>query len=169
MVCRLTVGRPRYRAHEQEVATVLAEADMARAEALSLAEEDSRAYQAVVDALGLPKEGEDQRRARSARVQEALKGATAVPLRLMGLAADLASLLERVEFKVNTRAAGDLAVGSLLVRAALEGAWVNVRTNLGLIADDAYVAEARARAEGLVGQARPALERVLQASAPGPG
>ncbi len=169
MVCRLTVGRHRYEAYQEEVAAVLAQADRARGEALSLADEDSRAYQAVVDALALPKGGEEERRARTARVQEALKGATAVPLRLMGLAAELASLLERAQGKVNPTAAGDLAVGSLLVRAALEGAWVNVGANLGLIADGAYVAETRARAQDLAGEARPALERVLQAAARAPG
>ena len=163
MVCRLTVGRPRYRDHEDVLGAVLGEADQARSQAVALAQADSDAYRGVIDALALPREDEDQRRERTARVQVCLREATEVPLATLDVAGQVASLLERATGRVNPHAASDLAVAAHTVRAALDAATLNVETNLARITDEGYAGVARTRAEEVAAAARGALARVADA------
>lgn len=161
MVCNLTIGREKYRAHEQTMKEALAAAEELRRQALTLGAEDSAAYSAVGAAYGLPRGNDAEKTARQARIQEALKGATDVPLRTVALAARIVELCARVVDGANTNAISDVGVGALSARAALDGAALNVAINLALIKDDAfksatmtslngYLATARAHADAVV-------------------
>lgn len=163
MVCSLTIGREKYRAHEQAMMAARDEAEQLRARALALAKEDGDAYSAVGAAYGLPRGSDEEKAARSARIQQALKGATDVPLRTVALAARIVALCSDVVDGANTNAISDVGVGALSGRAALDGAALNVRINLALIKDEAFKAEATALLEQYLAEARPLAERVTRA------
>lgn len=164
MVCRLTIGRPRFQASEEALRAVLAEADRGRARALALAAEDAAAYGAVVAARALPRDTEPDRRARKAALQDALRGATEVPLETLGLAEAMARAVAGASGRVNPSAASDLVVAAHSVGAGLEGAYLNVRSNLALIDDAGYVEASRARAEALLADGRDAVRRSVGAA-----
>jgi methenyltetrahydrofolate cyclohydrolase len=137
MVCNLTVGKPRYAAHEQTMTEARSRADGFRQEALALAEADARAFDAVVAAYRLPKAAEAEQRARTEAIQDALAGAAEVPLRTAALAAEVIELAAGILAGANVNVISDVAVAASSARAALDAAAVNVEVNMAAMRDAA--------------------------------
>jgi len=164
MVCRLTVGRPKFAAVEAQVQQILDEAEAVRARLQRGIDEDAAAYESVMAAVRLPKDGEAQARARTAALQAALKEATRPPL---AAARDCGRLLELARAAVelvNPSPISDLVVAAELARAALAGALENVEINLAAIKDDAFVGALRAEVTEATG-ARARLAEQVRARA----
>jgi methenyltetrahydrofolate cyclohydrolase len=135
MACNLTIGRPRYAQHEAGMRAALAEATKLRSHALRLAADDVTAFGAVSEAYQLPKETDEQRQARTERIQRALVGATEVPLNTAVLAGDVIQLARRIVDGANVNVLADVAAAVVSARAALETALINVKANLAAIKD----------------------------------
>jgi formiminotetrahydrofolate cyclodeaminase len=144
MVCRLTIGKPRYAEHEPVMTAALRQAEELRAEALRLAAADAEAFAAVSRAYRLPKDSD----ARSDAIQAALVGAAAVPLRTAAVAAEVIALAERTLAGANVTVISDLAVAAASARAAWEAAAVNVEVNLAAMHDAGRRAEITAELHG---------------------
>lgn len=162
MVCRLTIGREKYREHEETMTTALQDAEELRPQALRLAADDAAAYTAVSEAYRLPRGTDEEKSVRSARIQEALKGATDVPLRTVALSAQIIELYDRIVDGVNPNAISDVGVGALSARTALEGAALNVKTNLAAIKDEAFKAATIEQLQRYLDAARPLADGVVQ-------
>ncbi len=131
-------------------------------DALLLAvDEDTRAFTKVMDAFALPKATDEQKQARHAAIQEATRGATQVPLRVMEQSLQVLELAMVVAEKGLANAASDAGVAALMARAAVEGAAFNVRINLASLEDTQFVAATRATAERLEAQAKELAQQVL--------
>ena len=145
MVCNLTIGRPRYAQYEPELTAALAEAEELRRQALGLAAEDAAAFETVIAAYQLPKADDAEKQLRTAAIQEALLGATDVPLRIAALAAAVIGLTRRILAGANSNVISDVAVAASSARAALEAAVVNVEVNLASMTDPQRHNAVRAR------------------------
>lgn len=143
MVARLTVGRKRYADQDEQMRRIVHEADMLRDRLAQLVAEDAAAYEQVRTAYQLARETAAEKRTRQAAIQQALKGATDSPLEVMANCLEALHLLHEVASLGNRNAITDAAVGALLGHAALRGAVLNVRANLGEIQDPGYVAAAQ--------------------------
>jgi len=108
-------------------------------EMLSLVDEDTQAFNRVMDAFGLPKESNAQKEARSLAIQEATLHAIEVPFQVMQNAADCMSLLEKMAVIGNPNSASDVAVGALCLRSAVSGACLNVKINAVELKDRSLV------------------------------
>lgn len=162
MVCRLTIGREKYRAHQDAMTAALQRAEQIRSRALRLYADDTAAYSAVMAAYRLPRGAEEERAARAARIEAAMKGATEVPLRTVDLAAQVIELCAGIVDGANPNALGDLAVGALSARTALEGSAINVRINLGLVQDSAFKASTTEQLQGYLEVARPLADEIMR-------
>lgn len=114
---------------------------------LSLVEEDTAAFSLVSAAYRLPRQTEAEKAARSAAIQTGLLECLRTPLEMMELAADVLALAVDAIADFNTSAASDLGVAALCLRAAAQGAWLNVRINLGSLKDAVQAERCRARGE----------------------
>lgn len=141
MVCRLTVGKKKYADVKEEMETVLARAEECRASLTALIDRDTEAFNCVMDAFGLPKESDEEKRARTEAIQHAMKEAVRVPLEVMHVCAELAQLTAAAEEKGNANSVTDAGVGALMIEAASRGAAFNVKINLGSITDKDFCAE----------------------------
>ena len=162
MVCNLTIGREKYRAHEETMRAAHAAAEELRAQALALVSEDAAAYDAVGVARALPRGTVEEKAARQQRIQEALKGATDVPLRTVAVAARIVELCHTVVGGANVNAISDVGVGALSARAALDGAALNVKINLALIRDEAFKRDVTAQMEQYLAAAHPQVDEVVR-------
>ena len=163
MVCNLTIGRPRYAAHDALMREALARATTLRHRALALAAADARAFGAVTDAYRLPRDTAEQARARAERIQVALIGATEVPLQTAALAGEVVQLAGRIADGANVNALADVAAAAASARAALETALVNVEANLAALPDRSRGGELRERSTGvatLVAEAERTIRRI---------
>jgi formiminotetrahydrofolate cyclodeaminase len=119
----------------------------------ALMDEDTTAYNSVVSAFKLPKNTDEEKSARSVRIQEALRDATEVPLQVIRACGEaLEQGIVVAEFG-NRNARSDVRVGMELLGAAVRGARLNVDINLENLKDAAYVAAVRDEAEKLVAAA----------------
>jgi glutamate formiminotransferase/formiminotetrahydrofolate cyclodeaminase len=109
-----------------------------KAELLILVDEDTRAFNHVLVALGMPKGSEVEKAARSAALEQATKGAIEAPLTVMRVASRAFPLLRAMAEHGLPASASDAGVGAICARAAVRGAWLNVRTNATGLKDRPY-------------------------------
>ncbi|MCB0568906.1 MAG: glutamate formimidoyltransferase, partial [Phaeodactylibacter sp.] len=96
---------------------------------LRLVDEDTRAFNRIIEAVRLPKETEAEKRARAEAMEEATKYATEIPFRTMELAFRSFDVIKAMAQAGNPNSASDAGVGALCARAAIMGAYLNVRIN----------------------------------------
>ena len=164
MVARLTLGRAKYAAHQDEMAAVAAGADLLKTKLLALVDADTAAYNQVTEAYKLPKNTDAQRAARAAAIQTAFRVATDVPLATAEACAEVLVLAGQVAAHGNRNAASDAAVAALLAHAGLRGAARNVRINLGSLKDEVFRTHAADRTAALLEAGDAALARALAAA-----
>src|SRR5439155_20510794 len=105
-------------------------------ELLFLVDEDTAAFNKVMDAFALPKESTEEKAVRSATIQLANKHAAEIPLRVMETACKSYQLLAEMAEKGNPASISDVGVGLLALRACINGAAMNVRINLAGLKDE---------------------------------
>ncbi len=105
-------------------------------ELLSLVDEDTAAFNKVMDAFALPKESAEEKAARSAAIEQATKHAAEIPFKAMETAFKSYQLLSEMADKGNPASISDVGVGALATRACIEGAAMNVRINLAGLKDE---------------------------------
>ena len=115
-----------------------------RARLTALVDRDAASYDAVVASYRLPKGTDEEKAARKAAVQQAMRGATNVPLDTARAAAALLPLAGVTSAHGNPNAASDVGVAIGLIMSAYAGARANVEINLDGVGDAAYAAETRA-------------------------
>jgi formiminotetrahydrofolate cyclodeaminase len=145
MFAVLTIGKPKYAAHEKLMQAVADQATEATERFLSLAQEDAAAYDAVSASYKLPKGTPAEETARKAAIQGALKMACLVPLRVMEQALETIGLAKMAVPVGNKNAASDGAAGAELAHAAMVVASYNVRINLASIDDATFSKDMRTR------------------------
>ena len=139
MVAGLPKPRVRTPEDEQRLADARSRCAAISDRLAALMDRDSEAYDGVVAAFRLPKTSEDEKTARTARIQDALRSATEAPFEVMRVCLDAIHLAETVAGLGNPSAASDVEVGLELLGAGLRGAGVNVAINLTSLKDQAYV------------------------------
>jgi formiminotetrahydrofolate cyclodeaminase len=105
---------------------------------VGLADTDTAAFNAVMAAYKLPKGTDEEKAARSARIQRALHEATTVPLETLRACADALELAVTVATDGNRSAVSDIGVAVGLLEAAASGADANVQTNLESLKDAGF-------------------------------
>jgi len=161
MVCRLTIGRKGYESVNAELQSILPRAESLQQELRDLIQADIDAYARVMDCYKLPKETDAEKAVRTQAIQDALKHASMIPMRVAEYCSDVLDLARVVAEKGNKNAASDGAVGALMAQAGLRGAAFNVSINLGGIKDEAFVREYRARVDELVGSTEKIKNEIL--------
>ena len=100
-------------------------------------------------ALKLPKETEEEKKIRTAALQQGLKEATEAPLAIAESAVKIFPMAEAVVKRGNKGAVSDGLIAVMLARTAVVGALFNVKINLASIKDESYVSELEKRVEKL--------------------
>ena len=127
-------------------------------ELLALIDADTDAFNAIMDAFGLPKASDEEAAARDAAIQAATRRAIEVPLQVMEVALESTDVIAAMVEHGNPNSISDAGVGALCARSAVLGAGLNVRINSGDLKDEGARAEYLARAQQLESRAN-ALER----------
>ncbi|MGC8898231.1 MAG: cyclodeaminase/cyclohydrolase family protein [Bacteroidota bacterium] len=162
MVCQLTIGKKKYAEVEPEMREVLAKAETLRDKLKHLIDEDTSAFNEVMDAYRLPKETDEQKRERQEAIQKALRRAVNVPLSVMQESLHGMSLSLTAALKGNRNSVSDAGVSALMFLAASESAALNVRINLSLFDDAEEAKRIAGEAKEMLENARRAREEILQ-------
>ena len=141
MVANLTVGKKGYEAVQPEMEELQAKAEAIRKRMLELSQADADVFNIFMNALGLPKNTDEEKAARTAAIQQAYKDAAMVPFEIGELANQIFDLAELASRKGNQNLITDGIIAAINARAAVKSAFLNVRINLSAIKDESFVAE----------------------------
>jgi glutamate formiminotransferase/formiminotetrahydrofolate cyclodeaminase len=131
-------------------------------ELIDLVDADTRAFNGIMAAFGLPRATLEEKAARSKAIQEATKTAIEVPLRVMELACACLEPIQAMVESGNPNSVSDAGVGALCARTAVLGAWLNVRINALSCEDKAWADKALARGKELESKAIAAEAVILK-------
>jgi len=133
-----------------------------RDELITLIEQDSRAYLAVIAAYREPRSTDEERRRRGEAIDAAMRAAIDAPLRTMRACERALSEAPLVARLGNPNAVTDAAVGSKLLLAAIEGAALNVDVNAPGVADQDHRTRAVEERGALLASARDRARETLE-------
>ena len=163
MVANLTLGNKKYAEHDSLMKNLLAENDKLHRRFIELMEQDAEVFNGVSAVFAMPKDTDEQKSVRSSALQEALKKCVIPPFEMMVCASDALELFEDKLDKFNTNATSDLGVAALGLKAAMQGAWLNILINISLIKDDQFATKYRKDGEALLVKSLPVADRIYEA------
>lgn len=131
-------------------------------ELLYLVDEDTRAFNRIMDAFGLPKKTEDDKKARKQAIDEATRYAIEVPFRVMKTAKRSFALCRSMAETGNPNSVSDAGVGVLATRACIRGAWLNVQINAAGMEEDAFLKPLMEEARSILKEALEMEEEILK-------
>lgn len=108
---------------------------------INLIDEDTNAFNKIMDAFGLPKSNEEEKTARKKAIQDATLYATEVPFRVMKLCYESMSVMKAMAEIGNPNSVTDAGVGALAARSGVLGAFLNVKINASGLEDKTVVAK----------------------------
>ena len=129
MVARLSIGRKKYAAVEDQMRAALEKAEVLRTQLSAAVAQDAAAFERVMSAYKLPKETPQEQEARAQQIESAMLEAARVPLEVARRAVEVLELALQVVAHGNLNAISDGATAAAQARAALTGAGYNVRIN----------------------------------------
>ena len=138
MVANLSAGKRGWDDKLEYFSVWAVKAQQLKDELLSLVDEDTGAFNKVMDAFALPKESAEEKAARSVAIERATKYAAEVPLKVMETGSKSYELLAEMADQGNPASVSDIGVGALATRACIEGAALNVRINLAQLKDEKF-------------------------------
>ena len=145
MVANLTFGKKGYEEVQSEMEELQTKAEAIRNRMLELSQADADVFNIFMNALGLPKNTDEEKIARTAAIQQAYKDAAMVPFKIGELAYQIFDLAELASRKGNQNLITDGIIAAINARAAVKSAFLNVRINLSGIKDEAFVANVTAK------------------------
>ena len=163
MVANLSTGKRGWDDKLEYFSNWAVKAQQLKDELLSLVDEDTAAFNKVMDAFALSKESAEERAARVAAIEQATKYAAEVPLKVMETASKSYELLAEMAEKGNPASVSDVGVGALATRACIAGAALNVRINLAQLKDEKFKASMIVRLQKLSADSEVRFEKITQA------
>jgi glutamate formiminotransferase/formiminotetrahydrofolate cyclodeaminase len=139
MVANLSIGKPEFDKKYEELNSLAEKAQRIKDQLLSAVDEDTQAFNAVLEAIRLPKDTPEQQAARREAMEAGYKHATQVPLRTAQLCREALDLCLAAANAGNMAMMSDAGVGALVAYAGVKGAVYNVRINLPHIKDKNFV------------------------------
>jgi formiminotetrahydrofolate cyclodeaminase len=161
MVCNLTIGKKNYAEVEPEMRSVLHDAEALRQRLADMVAEDIAAFNGLMAAYGLPKLSDEDKAARGAAIQHALRAATEAPLACARACAEVIKLSMRAAEVGNRNVISDAGVGALAAQAALRSAALNVDINVPSLQDQAFAKACRDEMDALLASAVPLSEQAI--------
>jgi len=118
-----------------------------------LVDEDTNAFNKIMDAIRLPKKTEEEKAARAEAMEEATKFATMVPFQTMELCLGSMDVAKAMAEVGNPNSVTDAGVGALAARSGVIGAFMNVKINAADLTDKAWAADIIAKGQAIVDKA----------------
>lgn len=129
---------------------------------IKLVDEDTMAFTKIMNAFGLPKGSDEEKKIRAEAIESATRYAIEVPFKVMEEAFSSMELIREMAKEGNPNSVTDAAVGALCVRSAVLGAYLNVRINSGGLKDKAFVEKVIKDGQAIVDKTLAAEKDILQ-------
>jgi glutamate formiminotransferase / formiminotetrahydrofolate cyclodeaminase len=122
-------------------------------ELMRLVDADTKAFNQIMTAMGLPKGSDEEKAIRSKAIQDATKPAIEIPFKVMQTSHDSMEVIKAMVELGNPNSVTDAGVGALCARSAVIGAFMNVRINAGGYDDKKFAADMIAKGKEIENKA----------------
>ncbi len=160
MVANLTIGKKGLEEVDAEMRGILVQSEQLRARLSAMVADDVAAFDSLMASYKLPKDTDDQKAARSAQIQAALRAATEAPMACARAAAAVVQLSRRTAEIGNKNVISDAGVGVLAAQAALRSAALNVYINAPSLKDQDFARGIVQELEALLAESAVASEDI---------
>lgn len=161
MVANLSSHKPGWDDRWEEFSKWAEKGQSLKNQLLDLVDEDTRAFNKIMDAFGLPKSTDEEKKARSQAIQDATRYATEVPFKVMQLAYGSMEVIEAMAATGNPNSVSDAGVGALCARSAVMGAYLNVKINAKGLSDKRFARAIMDKGRRIEENAKKAEIRIL--------
>jgi len=141
MVANLSSHKPGWEERWEEFSLSAEKGQKIKDELLLLVDEDTNAFNKIMDAFGLPKNNEQEKVLRTKAIQDATKYATEVPFKTMQKVFESFEIIKAMVISGNPNSITDAGVGALCARSAIMGAYLNVMINAAGLSDKLFANE----------------------------
>lgn len=162
MVANLSASKRGWEQRTAEFTPWAEKGQMLKDKLLALVDEDTRSFNAIMAAFGLPKDTDEQKAERKKAIQTASQYATEVPFRTLQTVVEAIPLIREMVNNGNPNSLSDAGVGASCLLTAMQGAWMNVLINAQGLDDKAWAADITAKAEKLIEEGRSACNTLIQ-------
>ena len=129
---------------------------------LKLVDEDTRAFNEIINAVRLPKGTPEEKANRAQAMEDATRYAIEVPLKVMELSLQTFETIKLMAEIGNPNSISDAGVGALCARAAVRGAYLNVKINSSGLKDKKYIQSVLKKAKAMVTNADKQEREILK-------
>jgi len=164
MLSALTVDKKGYEDVHREMAENLKKAHGLKNELLNLLQKDTEAFDDAARAFKMPKNSEEQKKARTEAIESGLIKASEVPLAIMEKSLEVSRLAREVHARGNKMAITDGAISALFAEAAAIGGMINVRINFSWMKNREYIEKTEKRLGEILEEARKIREKTVAAT-----
>jgi glutamate formiminotransferase/formiminotetrahydrofolate cyclodeaminase len=162
MVANLSSHKPGWDERWEEFGSWAEKGQKLKEELLFLVDEDTRAFNRIMDAFSLPKGTDEEKSARTAAIQDATKYAIEIPFRTMKKSYEAFDVIDAMVETGNPNSVTDAGVGALCIRSAVIGAWLNVKINASGLKDKAFLDALLSEAAGIMDNAIRREQEILE-------
>ncbi len=162
MVANISANKPGWDERWQVFSTWAEKGMAIQSDLLALVDEDTAAFNRVMEAFAMPKETETDKQLRKNAIQEATRRAIEVPLQVMRRSFDAFEIIKAMAENGNPNSVSDAGVAVLCARSAVSGAFLNVRINAGGIEDRGFLKKVLAEGTALENEALRLEGEILQ-------
>ena len=162
MVGSLTVGKKKYADVEEEMYELKEKAEGLEKEFLQLIDRDAEVFEPLSRAYGLPRETEEQKAEKAKVMEAALREACTVPLEIMEKCCEALELVKEFAAKGSVLAVSDAGVAAVCLKAALQGASLNVFINTKAMKDRPYAEELDRKADSMLNKYQTEADSIFE-------
>ncbi len=120
-----------------------------QSELIRLVDEDTKSFNMIMSAFGLPKANDEEKAIRTKAIQDATRYATEIPFKVMEAALGSMEVIKIMSEIGNPNSVSDAGVGALAARSAVMGAFLNVKINAAGLTDKAFAGDITSRGKAL--------------------
>lgn len=147
MVANLSANKPGWENKLNYFSPLAEKGQQIKNELLYLVDEDTRSFDAIIDAIRLPKETADEKTIRANAIEQASQYAAEVPYKVMQVAAKSIEIIKAMIENGNAASITDAGVGALCLKTAIQGAFMNVKVNLKDLNNRTFAIDLRKNAQ----------------------
>lgn len=153
MVANLSSHKAGWDERWEEFSIIAEKGQALKDELIHLVDEDTNAFNKIMDAFGLPKKTDEEKAARTNAIQEATKYAIEIPHRTLCKSFEVFEICQAMVETGNPNSVTDAGVGILCARAACYGAFMNMKINASSLKDKAFVDDIIGKGQELIEKA----------------
>lgn len=162
MVANLSSHKPGWDERWEEFSDWAEKGQKIKDDLMALVDEDTNAFNRIMNAFGLPKNSDQEKAIRDQAIQDATRYATEVPFKTMEKAFSSFDVIKAMAETGNPNSVTDAGVGALCARSAVMGAFLNVKINASGLKDKNFASEIISKAEAIQQQAKALEEEILK-------